>query len=104
VCFNKKVVAGLGVAALAVFAFAPKLLGAALPLLVVAACPLSMLLMMRGMTGMAGSKDASCSAKGSARGTAATDRELAELRAEVERLRGDQAQETLGARADGGLS
>ncbi|HEX2063634.1 MAG TPA: DUF2933 domain-containing protein [Acidimicrobiales bacterium] len=100
-CFNKRVVAGLGVAALAVFAFAPNLIGAVLPLLALAACPLSMLLLMRGMTGTAASKDASCSANGSHGGTASTDRELAELRAELERLRRDQAQEALGARADG---
>ena len=50
-CFNKRVLVGLGVVALAVFAFSPSLLGAVAPLLVLAACPLSMVFMMRAMNG-----------------------------------------------------
>lgn len=50
-CFNWKVVAGLAVVGLGIWAVAPNLIGAALPLLVLAACPLSMFLMMRGMGG-----------------------------------------------------
>ena len=48
---NKRVVAGLAVVALAVFALSPRLLGALGPMLIMAACPLSMVLMMRGMSG-----------------------------------------------------
>lgn len=48
-CFNPKVLAGLTLAALALFIYAPKLALAALPLLLLAACPLSMLLMMSSM-------------------------------------------------------
>src|SRR5260370_42554159 len=51
-CLNWKVVAGLAVVALGVWVFAPNLILAALPLLVVAACPLSMLIMMRGRSNM----------------------------------------------------
>lgn len=50
-CLNKRVLVGLGVVALGVLAVAPRLLGAAGPLLLFAACPLSMVFMMRGMSG-----------------------------------------------------
>lgn len=50
-CFNWKVYAGLGGIALAVLVLAPGLFWGALPLLIVAACPISMFLMMRGMRG-----------------------------------------------------
>ncbi len=50
-CLNWKVVAGLAVVGLLVLVVAPQFIWAALPLLLVAACPLSMLFMMRGMQG-----------------------------------------------------
>lgn len=50
-CINWKVIAGLAVVGLGVWAVAPNLVGAALPLLILAACPLSMFFMMRGMGG-----------------------------------------------------
>jgi len=50
-CFNWKVVVGLAVVGLGIWAVAPNLLVAALPLLLVAACPLSMFFMMRGRGG-----------------------------------------------------
>jgi hypothetical protein len=85
-CFNKKVVAALAVAGVAIFLFAPNLISAALPLLILAACPLSMLVMMKMMSGDK-SKAASTGS-----GTTATDidAELASLRAEVTRLRSDR--------------
>ena len=83
-CLNKKVIGGLAVAAVAIYLLAPNLFGAALPLLIFAACPLSMLLMMRMMSG---SGKASCSTTASETGG---DAELAQLRAEVERLRVEQ--------------
>jgi hypothetical protein len=52
-CIDWKVVAGLATVALGLFLFQPRLFTAALPVLLVAACPLSMLLMMWGMRGMA---------------------------------------------------
>ncbi len=48
-CLNWRVVAGLAVVGVIVLVVAPQFLWAALPLLIVAACPLSMLFMMRGM-------------------------------------------------------
>jgi len=50
-CVNWKVVAGLAVVGVIVWVGAPQFLVGAIPLLIVAACPLSMLLMMRGMQG-----------------------------------------------------
>jgi hypothetical protein len=50
-CLNWKVLAGLAVVGLIVLVVAPQLLGAALPILIIAACPLSMLFMMRSMSG-----------------------------------------------------
>lgn len=50
-CMNWKVLAGLAAVGLGVWIVAPELAGAALPLLLIAACPLSMLLMGRGMMG-----------------------------------------------------
>lgn len=97
-CFNKRVLIGLGIVALGLFAVSPRLLGAALPLLIVAACPLSMVLMMRRMnrptTGQAdGSQRAgACGMRAGADSHYAEIRELEEevnrLRAEV-RLRGE---------------
>ncbi len=49
-CFNWKVVAGLAAVGFGVWAIAPGIFGAAGPLLIALACPLSMLFMMRGMT------------------------------------------------------
>ena len=50
-CLNWRVVAGSAVVGVIVWAVAPQLLLGAIPLLIVAACPLSMLFMMRGMQG-----------------------------------------------------
>lgn len=48
-CLDWKVLAGLALVAVGVGVYRPDLLGAALPILLLAACPLSMLLMMRTM-------------------------------------------------------
>ena len=50
-CLNWKVLAGLAVVGVIIWLVAPRLLLAALPVLLVLACPLSMLFMMRGMRG-----------------------------------------------------
>jgi DUF2933 family protein len=54
-CLNWKVVTGLAVVGLSVWIVAPNFLWLALPVLILAACPISMLLMMRGMGGDQGS-------------------------------------------------
>jgi len=56
-CFNWKVIAGLAVLGVGIWLWVPDLAAAALPLLLVAACPLSMLLMMRSM------QDGQCSSQ-----------------------------------------
>lgn len=48
-CFNWKVIGGLAAVGVGIFIAAPEMALAALPLLLLAACPLSMLLMMHGM-------------------------------------------------------
>ena len=50
-CFNWRVVAALAVVGLIIGVVASQLLLEAIPLLILAACPLSMLFMMRGMQG-----------------------------------------------------
>lgn len=50
-CLNWKVAAGLAVLGVIVWVVAPRSILVVLPLLLVAACPLSMLFMMRGMRG-----------------------------------------------------
>ena len=50
-CFNWKVIAGLAVVAAGLYMVAPTAFAAALPLLFLAACPLSMILMMKMMDG-----------------------------------------------------
>lgn len=53
-CLNWKAIDGLAVVAAALFILAPGLALAALPLLLLAACPLSMMVMMSGMGKMMG--------------------------------------------------
>ena len=77
-CINKKVVIGLAAAGAALYLIAPGAIGAALPLLLLAICPLSMIVMMRAMSG-GQAKSASPDQDKSP--------EVDELRAEVERLR-----------------
>jgi UPF0716 family protein affecting phage T7 exclusion len=48
-CLNPKVLAGLAVVGVGIYLFAPGLLAEAVPILLLAACPLSMLLMMWAM-------------------------------------------------------
>lgn len=53
-CLNWKVLAGLGVVGLGIYLVAPDLMVAALPILLLAACPISMLFMMKAMQGNQG--------------------------------------------------
>ncbi len=90
-CINKKVVAGLVVAAVAVYLLAPNAFGALLPVLIFLACPLSMLFMMRMMSRSGRAVPDMTSS------TAQSDDELAQLRAEVERLRAAESSSAPGA-------
>lgn len=94
-CLNPKVLGGLALTGLAVFLVAPGAFSAVLPLLIVAACPLSMLFMMRAMSG------GQCSTRGSEAGqeprndaavssTTSAEGEIARLRAEVDQLKAEK--------------
>ena len=83
-CFNWRIVAALAAAGLGLWAIAPGLAAAALPLLVLAACPLSMLLMMRAMDS---------TANGCSRPESSAGQEIEALRAEVAALRAEQPRE-----------
>lgn len=50
-CLNWKALAGLAVLGLGIYAIAPNLAAAALPILLLAICPLSMMFMMKSMGG-----------------------------------------------------
>jgi len=92
-CLNWKVVAGLAAVAVAVLIAAPHLIGAVLPWLVLAACPLSMVLMMGGMSKMGGKQATQQSLPGSARTGSALSREeqLAQLRGQLADMSARQA-------------
>lgn len=53
-CLNWKVIAGLAAVGIGIYAVAPGLVAAALPILLLAICPLSMMFMMKGMQGNQG--------------------------------------------------
>lgn len=56
-CLNLKVMGGLAAAAVGIWVLAPQWFAAALPLLFLAICPLSMLVMMKMMMPGSGQKD-----------------------------------------------
>jgi hypothetical protein len=118
-CLNRKVLIGLGVLALGVFAFDPAFLDRAFPWLLFAVCPLSMVFMMLGMRragrmqGMSSRGQSYGLASGSVGsmgvgsndmrqagtagpGPAAVEDEVARLRAEVDQLRAERTTRTQG--------
>lgn len=106
-CLNRNVLIGLGVVALAVLVLAPDTFFAVLPFLVVLACPLSMVVMMRAMGGQGGSGDrcrAGSSSRDESGDTVAVDSEtsseLVRLQAEVDQLRAELADKQPGTPRD----
>lgn len=95
-CLNWKVIGGLGVVALGVVVVLPQLALAVLPVLVIAACPLSCLFMMRGMgRGSSCQTSTGSTTAGQMPGAALNDGErIAQLQAEIRRLRAEQADVT----------
>ncbi|UQA91071.1 DUF2933 domain-containing protein [Streptomyces halobius] len=94
-CLNKKVLIGLGIVAIGLLLLKPAWMVVALPLLILAICPLSMILMMRGK-GKTGSQGSSCSTGAGAQKTSAstpseTDRQISALQAELRSLKAAQA-------------
>lgn len=68
-CFNWKVLAGLGAIGLAIWVVAPGAAAAALPLLLILACPLSMLFMMGAMNRQGAPAEATVGVSGAGRYT-----------------------------------
>jgi len=83
-CFDWRVLGGLALAGIGIWLYAPQLLGAGLPLLVVLICPLSMGLMAWMMRGSMGSQGTQLSATDR---LAALEQEQARLNAEIARAR-----------------
>ena len=93
-CLNWKVLAGVVMVALVIARVEPRLLGAALPVLLVAICPLSMLLMMRGMRGMGGMHSDQSSGESEQAGQSTTtplppSGQLAALKGQLARLQAE---------------
>ena len=88
-CFNWKVAAGLSAVGLGIWVVAPNYIGAALPLLIVLACPISMLLMMRGMGGGQSATQAGQQPQPGSAGLT-RDEQLVELKAQLARLQVEQ--------------
>src|SRR5712692_1740028 len=84
-CLNWKVVAGLAVVGLIVGIVAPQFLLGAIPLLILAACPLSMLLMMAGMKGKHESQGAAPLGPSHIEGPT-REQQIAHLQAQLEAL------------------
>ncbi|MGH3682063.1 MAG: DUF2933 domain-containing protein [Natronosporangium sp.] len=100
-CLNKKVLLGLGTVAVAVLVLEPGWFVAALPLLVLALCPLSMVFMMRGMKGDQGKGQAgsSCGTGSKTQRTGPSssaepelNEQVSALQAELRSLKAAQAQ------------
>ncbi len=90
-CLNWKVVAGLAVVGVVVWIVAPRFVLGAIPLLLLAACPLSMVFMMRGKQG-GGSQGALPSAQRSQAPAMeqTRDEQLAELHSRLSGLQEEQ--------------
>jgi Protein of unknown function (DUF2933) len=87
-CLNWKVLAGLAVVGVGIWIVAPQFAFAALPVLLVAVCPLSMLLMMRGM---AGNRNATAQMQGEQLPAGLTrDERLAELQSRMSSMQDEQ--------------
>ena len=116
-CLNRKVIIGLAVVAVGVLAVDPHVFTRVLPFLFFAICPLSMLLMMRAMSGNRSSGGmgamSGCSSMSTGNGqpgatsAPAPDAEVARLRAELVQLRAERPasrseRPALGLRVPGG--
>ena len=80
-CLNWKVLIGLAVVGVGIFIFAPQLALSALPFLLLALCPLSMLLMMGSMNNMNSSQEgAACSMGGQGKKNLSHEEQVTQLK------------------------
>lgn len=92
-CLNWKVMAALAAVGAGLFVFAPSLAAAALPVLVLAICPLSMLLMMGAMNNMGNdSQSGAACAMGGNQKPQSREEELVQLEAQQRELASKIAQ------------
>lgn len=92
-CPNWKVMAGLAAVGVGIFIFAPSLAAAALPFLVLAICPLSMIFMMGAMNNMGnGSQSGAACAMGGNQAPQSREEELAQLETQQRELASKIAQ------------
>lgn len=100
-CLNWKVTAALGSIVLGVLVFDPHLLGAALPLLLLALCPLSMVAMMFAMRGMGGMRkdQRSMPRQLQEAGPARPERQFVQLRSQLAEIETQRATVTANIRA-----
>ena len=89
-CLNWKVLAGLAVVGVGIWIVAPQFALAALPVLLVAACPLSMLFMMRGMSGNATASPPAQMQGDQLPAGVTRDARLAELQSRKSRMQAEQ--------------
>lgn len=89
-CLNWKVITGVAVVTAGLFVFTPTFAAAALPFLVLAICPLSMILMMAMMNGSKGESATACPTgntnAGSSRSSETPAEQLALLEAQQQNL------------------
>lgn len=86
-CLNWKVIVGVAVVGVALFVYAPGFAYAALPFLVLAICPLSMIFMMKAMNGMGGdSKSSEGCAMSGQKQPEGREGQLAQLKGEQQQL------------------
>ena len=81
-CLNWRVIAGLAAIGAGIFVFTPNLAGAALPFLVLAICPLSMVLMMAAMNNMNGPQEGTACAVGEQGKKLSQEEQVAQLKAQ----------------------
>lgn len=90
-CFNRNVLVGLAAAGLAVYLVAPSAFSAALPLLVVLACPLGMVFMMRGMRGQGARSAEEGQSEPVTSAPPSAETEIVRLRAELDQLKAEKS-------------
>ncbi|MGH2579432.1 MAG: DUF2933 domain-containing protein [Actinomycetota bacterium] len=88
-CLNWKVIAALALVGLGVWTLAPNLLVGALPILLLAVCPLSMMFMMRSMQGDQHATSPE-GRDGISRNEATRQKRLADLKSQLEETRDRQ--------------